>query len=97
MAFDAIMMGAISREISSKGPMKVEKIYQPVGDEIVIMLRSMKESHRLLINVGSNYPRMNLTTTQSENPAKAPMFCMQLRKLFFDVIHSTFDVSSICF
>ena len=80
MAFDAIMMGAVAHEISSLGVLKVEKVYQPVGDEIVIMLRSMKESHRLLINVGSNYPRMNLTSTQSENPAKAPMFCMLLRK-----------------
>ena len=80
MAYDAIMMGAVAHEISSLGVLKVEKVYQPVGDEIVIMLRSMKESHRLLINVGSNYPRMNLTTTQSENPSKAPMFCMLLRK-----------------
>ena len=80
MAFDAIMMGAVANEISSLGVLKVEKVYQPVGDEIVIMLRSMKESYRLLINVGSNYPRMNLTSTQSENPAKAPMFCMLLRK-----------------
>ncbi|MBQ9704383.1 MAG: NFACT family protein [Clostridia bacterium] len=80
MAYDAIMMGAIANEISSLGTLKVEKVYQPVNDEIVLMLRSMKESYRLLINAGSNYPRLNFTSTQSENPAKAPMFCMLLRK-----------------
>ena len=80
MAYDAIMMGAVANEISLCGTMKVEKIYQPVGDEIVILLRSVKESYRLLINVGSNYPRLNFTKAQSENPAKAPMFCMLLRK-----------------
>jgi predicted ribosome quality control (RQC) complex YloA/Tae2 family protein len=80
MAFDAIMMGAIAKEISTKGVLKVEKIYQPVGDEIVILLRSFKESYKLLINAGSNYPRIHFTASQSENPAKAPMFCMLLRK-----------------
>ncbi|MBQ8393027.1 MAG: NFACT family protein [Clostridia bacterium] len=80
MAFDAIMMGAIAREISTQGTMKVEKIYQPAADEIVMLLRSAKENHRLLINAGSNYPRINFTSSQSDNPAKAPMFCMLLRK-----------------
>jgi len=80
MAFDAIMMGAICHEISTQGPMKIEKIYQPAADEIVLLLRSQKESLRLLINAGSNYPRINFTGAQSENPAKAPMFCMLLRK-----------------
>ena len=80
MAFDAIMMGAICHEISTQGTMKIEKIYQPAADEIVLLLRSQKESLRLLINAGSNYPRINFTGAQSENPAKAPMFCMLLRK-----------------
>ena len=80
MAFDAIMMGAVCHEISTQGPMKVEKIYQPAADEIVFLLRSARENLRLLINAGSNYPRINFTKAQSENPAKAPMFCMLLRK-----------------
>ena len=80
MAFDALMMGSVCHEISTQGPMKVEKIYQPAQDEVVLLLRSAKESLRLLINAGSNYPRINFTRSQSENPAKAPMFCMLLRK-----------------
>ena len=80
MAFDAIIMGALCREISTQGPMKVEKIYQPAADEIVMLLRSPRESFKLLINAGSNYPRINFTKAQSDNPAKAPMFCMLLRK-----------------
>ena len=80
MAYDAGMLHLIVNEIKSKEICKVEKIYQPSNDEIVIILRSRTDSLRLLINVGSNYPRMNFTSSQSENPNKAPMFCMLLRK-----------------
>ena len=80
MAFDALMMGSVCHEISTQGPMKVEKIYQPAADEIILMLRPQRENLKLLINAGSNYPRINFTDAQSENPAKAPMFCMLLRK-----------------
>ncbi len=80
MAFDAIMMGSVAREISTQGALKVEKIYQPMGDEIVIALRSLNGNFKLLINAGSNYPRICFTELQFENPAKAPMFCMLLRK-----------------
>ena len=80
MAYDAGMLHLIIEEIKSKEVCKVEKIYQPSNDEIVFLLRSKTESLRLLINVGSNYPRMNFTKNQTENPIKAPMFCMLLRK-----------------
>ena len=80
MAYDAGILRLIVNEVKSKEICKVEKIYQPSNDEIIILLRSRTENLRLLINVGSNYPRMNFTSSQSENPNKAPMFCMLLRK-----------------
>ncbi len=80
MAYDAGMLHLVIEEIKSKDICKVEKIYQPSNDEIVFLLRSKTQSLRLLINVGSNYPRMNFTKNQTENPIKAPMFCMLLRK-----------------
>lgn len=80
MAYDAGMLRCIVNEINANGASKVEKIYQPVNDEIVILLHVGRENLRLLINAGSNYPRMNFTDAKTENPVKAPMFCMLLRK-----------------
>lgn len=80
MAYDAGILRLVVGEINSLGICKVEKIYQPVNDELVILLHAGRESYKLLINAGSNYPRMNFTASKTENPIKAPMFCMLLRK-----------------
>ncbi|MBQ9121025.1 MAG: NFACT family protein [Clostridia bacterium] len=80
MAYDAGMLAAVVREINRAGTNKIEKIYQPQNDELVILLRGNGQSERLLINVGSNYPRLHFTNVQKENPATAPLFCMIMRK-----------------
>lgn len=80
MAFDAAMLRCVVNEIASLGDGKIEKIYQPANDEIVILLHFAKRKARLLINAGSSCPRINLTEDKSENPQKAPMLCMLLRK-----------------
>lgn len=80
MAFDAAMLNLITNEINGLKESRVEKIYQPSQDEIVILLHSAKGKARLLINAGSSCPRINITETTSENPQKAPMLCMLLRK-----------------
>ena len=80
MAFDAAMLRCIANEIAALGECRVDKIYQPAGDEFVILLRTREKNIKLLINAGSNCPRINITATQSENPQKAPMLCMLLRK-----------------
>lgn len=81
MAFDAGMLKFIVGEINSTvGGGRVEKIYQPARDELVFLIRGLGGSKRLLINAGSRCPRMGLTSVKTENPAKAPMLCMLLRK-----------------
>lgn len=80
MAFDAAMLNCIMNEIASYGECKVEKVYQPAGDEIVLLMHSREKNFRLLINAGSSCPRINVTSSQAENPQKAPMLCMLLRK-----------------
>ena len=80
MAYDAGILRLVIDEINALGVCKVEKVYQPVNDELVILLHAGRESYKLLINAGSNYPRMNFTSSKTENPIKAPMFCMLLRK-----------------
>ena len=80
MAFDAAMLKCVCGEIASLGECKVDKVYQPANDELVLLLRSREKNVRLLINAGSNCPRINVTGTQAENPQKAPVLCMLMRK-----------------
>lgn len=83
MAFDAAMVSFVTREINDRiKDGKVEKIYQPQKNEIIIAIRNKGETLRLLIDVGSSNARINLTSIKPDNPAKAPMFCMMLRKHF---------------
>lgn len=83
MAFDACMMRAVLAEYRREFPeAKIEKVLQPQNDEIDILLRAGKDQRRLVFNVGPNAPRLQLSDTVKENPLKAPMFCMLLRKYF---------------
>lgn len=79
MAFDAGMMTFSVREMhrALEGA-KVEKIYQPSRDEIVFSLKS-RRACRMHICAGSS-PMIGMTEQRSENPEKAPNFCMLLRK-----------------
>lgn len=81
MAFDAGMLSFVLNEINEKtAGGKIEKIYQPARDELIFVIRKFGHSERLLINAGSRCPRINITAQKSENPPKAPMLCMLLRK-----------------
>ncbi len=80
MAFDAGMLKCVIAEIDEMREARIEKIYQPSNDEIIIMLHSATKKGKILINAGSNYPRINITEMSQENPQKAPMLCMLLRK-----------------
>ncbi len=81
MAYDAGMLSFIVDEINRKlGGAKIEKIYQPQKDEIILTMKQGGDTLRLLINAGSSSPRMNITDMRPENPPTPPMFCMVLRK-----------------
>ena len=83
MAFDACMMRAVLTEFRREFPeAKIEKVLQPRNDEIDMLIHYGKKSRRLVFNVGPNAPRLQLSDKQKENPLKAPMFCMLLRKYF---------------
>ena len=81
MAFDAGMLAAVLNEISSLClGAKVEKIFQPTHDEVDLLLKNDGKSHRLVVNVGNNAPRISLSLVAKENPLTPPTFCMLLRK-----------------
>ena len=81
MAFDACMMRAQLTELQKMAPeAKIERVLQPQNDEIDLVVHSSRGTARLLFNVGPNAPRFQLTSISKENPIKAPMLCMLLRK-----------------
>ena len=81
MAFDAAMLYAVAHEINSiGGGGRIEKIYQPEKEEILLQMRTLSGGKRLLINCSSSNPRLCFSAIQKENPQSAPMFCMLLRK-----------------
>ncbi len=81
MAFDAGMLACVIAELRALAlGARIEKVFQPERDEIVLQMRSLEGGKRLLINAGSNNPRIGFTTEQKENPMTPPMLCMLLRK-----------------
>jgi predicted ribosome quality control (RQC) complex YloA/Tae2 family protein len=59
---------------------KVDKVYQPQPDTIILALRAPGKNPRVLICAGAADSRMHLTESKYENPKAPPMFCMFLRK-----------------
>ena len=81
MAFDAGMLACVIDEIRRLAlGARIEKVFQPERDEIVLQMRSLEGGKRLVINAGSNTPRIGFTNEAKENPMTPPMLCMLLRK-----------------
>ena len=81
MAFDAGMLACVIHELKTESlGARVEKVYQPQADEILIQIRSRDGGKKLLINAGSNNPRIGFSFSAKENPPVPPMFCLFLRK-----------------
>ncbi len=81
MALDGILLYHLKNEIAEFAiDSRVDKIYQPSRDEIVINLRSREGSKKLLISCNADAARIHFTDFPPENPSKPPMFCLLLRK-----------------
>lgn len=81
MPLDGFVVAALADEFSSLlNYNRIEKIYQPEVDEIIIHIRSQGRNTKLLLSANSNYPRVHFTTANKENPSTPPNFCMLLRK-----------------
>ncbi|HOJ11251.1 MAG TPA: NFACT RNA binding domain-containing protein [Clostridiales bacterium] len=59
---------------------RIDKIFQPEPDEIVIYIRARGVNNKLLLSANPNYPRIHLTEVSKNNPSNPPVFCMLLRK-----------------
>ena len=81
MPLDALCLTAVAGEVRAavQGG-KIDKIYQPTRDEVVLYIRGPAGNVRLLLSANPGQPRAHLTERNRENPEQPPMFCMLLRK-----------------
>ncbi len=83
MALEAICVTALAGELrQTLTGGKVDKIYQPTRDEVVLHMRTGQGNVKLLLSANPQHPRAHLTRITRENPEQPPMFCMLLRKYF---------------
>lgn len=80
MALDGAFLYAVKSETEFLKGSRVEKVYQPSRDEIIIGLRTRQGAYRLLISANANNSRVHITKISVDNPKTPPMFCMLLRK-----------------
>lgn len=81
MALDAICLSAVVEELrSTLAGGKIDKIYQPGRDEVILAARGAGKNVKLLLSANPSHPRLHFTEAVRENPAEPPMFCMLLRK-----------------
>ena len=81
MAFDGLALSCMVYELNNiLTDGRVDKVLQPEYDEIILGVRAGGKNRRLVLSASSSNPRIHLTSVQKENPEKAPMFCMLLRK-----------------
>lgn len=82
MALDGLVIHCIVNELNKKllGG-KIDKVYQPENDEVVLHIRNNKENFKLVLSCSASNPRVYLANNyKKENPINAPMFCMLFRK-----------------
>ena len=81
MPLDALCLSGVVHELQNAlSGAKIDKIYQPSRDEVVLALRAPAGNVKLLLSANPSHPRAHLTQISRENPDKPPMFCMLLRK-----------------
>lgn len=81
MALDGMFLHHVRQELENALlGFRVEKIYQPSKEEIVLSMRGQGGAHKLLLSAKASSPRVHLTAYAPENPQTPPMLCMLLRK-----------------
>lgn len=80
MAFDGVTTKIIADELQQLAGARIDKVFQPNKNEIILGLYLNGNNYALYICIDSQNYRINLTAHQKPNPQVAPNFCMLLRK-----------------
>ena len=81
MSFDGFFLHHMTEELRREllGG-RIQKINQPFEQELVLQIRSNRQSHKLLLSAHPVFGRVQLTETTFENPAVPNTFIMVMRK-----------------
>jgi len=81
MSMDGLSLYSAMNELNKRlAGGKIDKIQQTDKEELLLMVRSLGQTYRLLINASASDNRVQLTELKKQAPSEAPMFCMLLRK-----------------
>jgi predicted ribosome quality control (RQC) complex YloA/Tae2 family protein len=81
MAYDGIITYGITKELQERLLQgKIEKVYQPGSDELVLQIHTKNGNVKLYASCSGQSPRVCLTEGKFLNPTSPPSFCMLLRK-----------------
>ncbi len=80
MPFDGIVTKSIATELNELSGARIDKIFEPNKNNILIGMYHNRENHLLNISIDSSSYRVHLTTHPKPNPKIALNFCMVLRK-----------------
>ena len=75
MALDAATLSLAAAQLKEAlVDSRIDKIFEPTRDEVVITLRSRTQTHKLLLSARSGSARVCFTRESFENPATPPSF-----------------------
>lgn len=84
MSLDGALLHCVKEELKELVGGRVDKIYQPSKEEVVISLRLLnggdRSAKKIIFSANGSNARVNLTKSDFDNPQSPPMFCMLLRK-----------------
>ena len=80
MALDGAFLHMIQGEIDCLLEGRIDKVYQPSRESVILGFRTKQGARKLLISAAPSSARVHMTQVAVDNPAKPPMFCMLLRK-----------------
>ena len=81
MAYDGIITYAAAKELRERiVPGKIEKVYQPGPEDLLVHIHTQRGNVRLFVSCNSQSARVCLTEGSYTNPDQPPTFCMLLRK-----------------
>ena len=81
MSFDGVVTMAAVEELRRELLLgKIEKIYQPQAEQLMISIHTKAGRRRLFFSAAGNHSGVYLVGQSTENPVVPPVFCMVLRK-----------------
>ncbi len=81
MSLDGFSLAPLVKELDqSLAGGRIDKIFQPNKNIVMIWIRQPGTTYRLHIDVNGEHPHIKLSRQALENPDVPPVFCMVLRK-----------------